>query len=411
MLKGPSAAALYGTAAANGVLVITTKRGAAGSTRWTAYGEGGRVTQPADFFDNYRSWGRNVVNGTPQSAAVLCRISDQALGRCVVDSVTTFNPFMNPATRPFAATPRALVGLQASGGVQSFRFFASAEREDETGPFEMSQSEITRITTARGAAPREDQVHPNRLKQTALRGNFTVPFAKTATFDVSTGYIDRTLNTPFEGSFFQGLWNQVYFAPGYRTPTNGTAAQNLGDIYSRLAAAPRPARHWERGVQVGAALVARDARHRGPRPERELRLPLLARRARARTAAGAPPGSRAGATRRATPTAGTRWTSARRRAGGCSASSRRARRSARSVQGHAVRDGGAGLPAAAWRAEPERRGDEERLRAHTRERDVRRVRRGGARLGGRAVPDVRVRTDQNSAFGRSVGNTVYPAPR
>jgi TonB-linked SusC/RagA family outer membrane protein len=232
VLKGPSAAALYGTAAANGVLVITTKRGAAGSTRWTAYGEGGRVTQPADFFDNYRSWGRNVVNGTPQTAAALCRISDQALGRCVVDSVTTFNPFMNPETRPFAATPRSLVGLQASGGVQSFRFFASAEHEDETGPFEMSKSEIARITQVRGAAPRGDQVHPNRLKQSALRGNFTVPFAKTATFDVSTGYIDRTLNTPFEGSFFQGLWNQVYFAPGYRTPTNGTAAQHLGDIYS-----------------------------------------------------------------------------------------------------------------------------------------------------------------------------------
>ena len=41
-MKGPSAATLYGTDAANGVIVITTKRGKAGKTRWTWYGEGGR---------------------------------------------------------------------------------------------------------------------------------------------------------------------------------------------------------------------------------------------------------------------------------------------------------------------------------------------------------------------------------
>ena len=44
MIKGPSAAALYGTAAANGVIIIKTKRGQAGcSTRWTVFGEQGQV--------------------------------------------------------------------------------------------------------------------------------------------------------------------------------------------------------------------------------------------------------------------------------------------------------------------------------------------------------------------------------
>ena len=35
IVKGPSAATLYGTDAANGVIVITTKKGKAGATRWT----------------------------------------------------------------------------------------------------------------------------------------------------------------------------------------------------------------------------------------------------------------------------------------------------------------------------------------------------------------------------------------
>src|SRR5207248_6085864 len=46
IIKGPSAAALYGTAAANGVIVIKTKRGTNGAPRWSAYGEGGVTSIP-----------------------------------------------------------------------------------------------------------------------------------------------------------------------------------------------------------------------------------------------------------------------------------------------------------------------------------------------------------------------------
>jgi len=53
IVKGPSAAALYGTAAANGVVVISTKRGQAGSSRWSTYFEAGmlkdRNTYPTAF--------------------------------------------------------------------------------------------------------------------------------------------------------------------------------------------------------------------------------------------------------------------------------------------------------------------------------------------------------------------------
>ena len=41
IVKGPSAATLYGTDAANGVIVITTKKGRAGAARWNVYGESG----------------------------------------------------------------------------------------------------------------------------------------------------------------------------------------------------------------------------------------------------------------------------------------------------------------------------------------------------------------------------------
>jgi TonB-dependent SusC/RagA subfamily outer membrane receptor len=43
VVKGPSAAALYGTDAANGVIQIRTKRGRPGPTKWTASAEGGTL--------------------------------------------------------------------------------------------------------------------------------------------------------------------------------------------------------------------------------------------------------------------------------------------------------------------------------------------------------------------------------
>ena len=232
ILKGPSASALYGTAAANGVLVIKTKRGRIGATRWATSAEYGNVSQPAQFFDNYRAWGRNLVGGVPGTAAVLCRLSDQSLARCVRDSLTTFNPLMNPETRPFATQPRYQVGINASGGNENLKYFFSAERMGETGPYEMPAAEITRLTTLRGSRPRADQINPNQLTQTSLRGNFTFPLGRTADMTVSTGYIDRSLLSPFDGGFFAGLSFQSYFAPGFRTAFKGNSAQFTGDILS-----------------------------------------------------------------------------------------------------------------------------------------------------------------------------------
>ena len=43
IVKGPSAATLYGTAAANGVVLITTKKGRAGSAKWSFFTEQGSI--------------------------------------------------------------------------------------------------------------------------------------------------------------------------------------------------------------------------------------------------------------------------------------------------------------------------------------------------------------------------------
>ena len=234
IIKGPSAAALYGTAAANGVIVIKTKRGAASAPRWSGFGEGGITSMPSGKYPaNYWSWGRNIgAGGVLGTTAIHCTVAASALSQCKIDSLTNYNPWTAALSDPYANGPRGEGGLQVSGGNDIVKYFMSIDREDETGPYKMPGPEVDRITTARGLAPRQDQIRPNRLKNTSLRGSFNFPIGRNANLDISTSYADRDLTTPFDGTFFAGLSNQLFSAPGYKTATNGTAREFVGDIYS-----------------------------------------------------------------------------------------------------------------------------------------------------------------------------------
>ena len=232
VIKGPSAAALYGTAAANGVVIIKTKRGRAGATNWRVFGQGGVSAIPNNYPSNYWSFGRNLTNGVPGTTAVHCTLAASAQGQCIIDSTTSFNPWKDSRTNPFANGPTASYGAQATGGTDQIRFFVSVDRNDETGPYKMPDFEQNRIITQRGYTPTGAQVRPNVLQQTSLRGNFTFSLSPNATLDVTTGYQNRFNSLPFDGTFFQGLSNQLFSAPGYLTATNGTAGQYVGDIFS-----------------------------------------------------------------------------------------------------------------------------------------------------------------------------------
>ncbi|MBK6485525.1 MAG: hypothetical protein IPF98_01370 [Gemmatimonadetes bacterium] len=139
---------------------------------------------------------------------------------------------MNSETTPFSSQPRLNYGVSASDGSDKLRFFLSADREDEVGPYEMPAAEVERLTTLRGTRPRPGQIRPNQLGQTSIRGNFNLELAPNLELAVTTGYTDRSLNSLFDGGFFAGLSFQSYFAPGFRTATNGTSAQHIGDIMS-----------------------------------------------------------------------------------------------------------------------------------------------------------------------------------
>jgi TonB-dependent SusC/RagA subfamily outer membrane receptor len=114
VLKGPAAAALYGTAAANGVVVVTTKKGANAKPKWNAYGEGGSIRSTTIWPANYARVG-TLTTGT-KARTTNCTLDSQARGLCVPtpDSLVSFNPLQ--VYNPFINGYHEAGGLGVQGG-------------------------------------------------------------------------------------------------------------------------------------------------------------------------------------------------------------------------------------------------------------------------------------------------------
>jgi TonB-linked SusC/RagA family outer membrane protein len=213
IVKGPSAATLYGTDAANGVIVVRTKRGRSGHAIWNAHAETGWAQQTARFPDNYYSWGRNTVTGAVQQ----CVLTQMAAGTCRVDSVSTFNPLENSQTRPFGTGKRNKIGLQTSGGADRFTYFVAGEYEGEEGVLRMPDLERARVSAERGgvAIPAE-QVRPNALKKVSLRANGGTTIGSKGDVNVSLGLVSSDIRIAGDGVVFAGM-----LGPGYRNAQDG----------------------------------------------------------------------------------------------------------------------------------------------------------------------------------------------
>ena len=100
IVKGPSAATLYGTDASNGVIVITTKKGRAGAARWTVFGEGGMIYDLNDYPATYAILGHTAAAPTPWRGATLADVGGRCDGpTCIKDSTTVNNLFADPTSR------------------------------------------------------------------------------------------------------------------------------------------------------------------------------------------------------------------------------------------------------------------------------------------------------------------------
>jgi TonB-linked SusC/RagA family outer membrane protein len=221
VVKGPSAATLYGTDAANGVVVITTKKGRAGSARWNVYAEGGVLDDRNWYADNYTLAGTSPT-GKPlilsgQCTLVMvsqgtCRKSDGSLG---YDSLRVYSPIKDPSVTPLGLGSRKAAGLQVSGGPENVRYFMSATRDDEIGVFKLDPYERHRFDSL-GVTIHPWQERPNSRLLNSFRGNINAALSPKLDAALSFGYSTVEGLTSNESNNTVGIGSQAFGGPGYR---------------------------------------------------------------------------------------------------------------------------------------------------------------------------------------------------
>ncbi|HXE57162.1 MAG TPA: SusC/RagA family TonB-linked outer membrane protein [Gemmatimonadales bacterium] len=192
VIKGPSAATLYGQDAANGVIVITTKKGQAGPARWTTSLEYGTTEMAGSYPDLHLRWGTSLTD----DSRVFCPINnhiggDPTVAGCRPDSISTFQLLNDPALTVLDRGHRAGVMLGVSGGSEALTYSVTGSYRDEVGLVELPGYEVDRYREQRGAAPPDWMRRPQRLEQWGASSRITARLGRTA--DVSlTASLSRT---------------------------------------------------------------------------------------------------------------------------------------------------------------------------------------------------------------------------
>ncbi len=249
IVKGPSAATLYGTDAANGVVLLTTKRGVAGPPRWDFAAEQGGLSLDRNRFPySYYGWGHATGTTGPDAQ---CMVLQVVAGACVQDSVTRFSPLRDPATTIIHSSARDQYSGQVSGGSMT-RYFLSGTYEQETAPVELPAPDRAILAAQRGATGLEpDNIRPNALDKASVRANLSTPLGTTADLTVSSAFISQENRIPTSNPWLYGE-----LGPGYRDASDGWlfglrpasqyAARNREDVthFTGSATSTWSAWHW-----------------------------------------------------------------------------------------------------------------------------------------------------------------------
>ena len=226
IVKGPSAATLYGTDAANGVIVISTKKGRAGKNRWTFNAEQGSIVDKSPYLTSYMIWGHAPGSTT----AARCYTYTISAGTCVADSTSSLNIMTDKSgLSPLGRGYRNQWNLQASGGTEAVRYFVSGGLQNETGPMKMPGFSVQRLDSVAGGVRREWN-RPEYYRKVNVNTNLAMRLSPTVDLDVNAGFskVDEGLPQSNNNTFSPTY--QSMMGPGFRTAGPGyTGVGSLGE--------------------------------------------------------------------------------------------------------------------------------------------------------------------------------------
>jgi TonB-linked SusC/RagA family outer membrane protein len=235
IVKGPSAATLYGTDAANGVIVITTKRGRSGDTRYNVTTEAGVIKDRNTYPTAYTLWGHAPAGSTRNCLNPL--LSQISSGICLSDSLTSFNLWSTPNTTPLGTGTRKKGGAQVSGGQDAVRFFTSGEYEHEFGVFKIPDFDLHRFDTL-NIPIKEEWAKPSELARGTFRANLDAALSPKLDASFSSGFITSRNRLPTIDNNAYGIGSNGYGGPGYELG-HGRPLSSLGfELHGYRATTP-----------------------------------------------------------------------------------------------------------------------------------------------------------------------------
>jgi TonB-linked SusC/RagA family outer membrane protein len=233
IVKGPSAATLYGTDAANGVIVITTKRGVAGPARWTAHAGYGNVEDRNNYPKTYAIFGHSVSSTGVVGGIARCTLVTVSAGTCAPDSTTSYDIFHDQGITPLATGQTKQLGLQAAGGSDIVRYFVSGDYEGERGPLELPAFS-QRFLDSTGNALRESWIHPENFSRKSFRGNLNSALNPKLDLAFNSGFTRTSQQLPpVDNNSFGFLYNALNnpgFKPTVACQTNKVSCLGYSNV-------------------------------------------------------------------------------------------------------------------------------------------------------------------------------------
>jgi TonB-linked SusC/RagA family outer membrane protein len=217
VIKGPSAATLYGTEASAGVIQIITKKGSVGAPEFTI-----ETSQGSNFMRDPQG-----ILGTQYACL-------QAASPCPADQIEPYQMYDEAGhymrkDGAFAGLPEPTTanGISATfnpNDVRSGDLFRNGYAQRYNGSVRGGLDQV-RYFLGGTYADEVGVLDYNTNKQVALRANVTVLLSEDINLDVSTGYVngDTRFATVDEegGVWHQLVWSRGYNLPGYRYGPTG----------------------------------------------------------------------------------------------------------------------------------------------------------------------------------------------
>ena len=169
VLKGPSATATYGSDAANGVIVITTKHGHTGPTTWNLAMGTGVNWLPGSWPKNFYRFGTDSIYNV-NGATEFCQWYTV---NCRLDSLVAFQALDDPRYTVFSHGSDQTVALTIAGGSPTLTYSLTGSGSNDLGNLKLPGIIQQQYDSAYGSIPKY-LVRPDNLTMWGVSGQLAV---------------------------------------------------------------------------------------------------------------------------------------------------------------------------------------------------------------------------------------------